>query len=444
VFRIVNEQTRAAVENPVARVLKEGTTVGLANHTLLLAKDGTERPIDDSGAPISDGHGGVGGVVLVFRDVTERRRSERELREADRRKDEFLAMLSHELRNPLAPIRNSLHVMKVAEGPQDAEAARQIAERQVAHLVHLVDDLLDVSRITWGRIQLKRRPIALADAVASAVESAQPRIDSAGQRLSLSLPREPLWVDGDPTRLAQVFANLLNNAAKFSRQPGTITLAVERKGDLGVVSVRDEGVGISAELQPRLFDVFVQGDRSPERSEGGLGIGLTLVKKLVELHGGSVSVKSEGPGKGSEFEVRLPLLAQAPQQPEAEARTVASSRPRRVLVVDDNVDAAESVAMVLKIAGHEVRMAHSGPEAVTSVERFEPEIVVLDIGLPGMNGYEVAQQLRSGDDAHKPVLVALTGYGQDEDRARAHDAGFDHHLTKPVEPTALMDLFGRL
>jgi hypothetical protein len=447
VFRIVNEQTRQLVENPVVKVIRQGTIVGLANHTLLIARDGSERPIDDSGAPIADDRGQITGVVLVFRDVTERRRAERELREADRRKDEFLAMLAHELRNPLAPIRNALHVMKVAGTDVRAvEQARQMTERQVGHLVRLVDDLLDVSRIMLGRIELRKGAISLASVIQSAVETAQPKIDSHENQLILSLPAEPLWTFGDFTRLTQVVANLVHNAAKFSQRSGRIWLSAERQRDEAVLSVRDEGVGISGDLLPRIFDLFVQGDRSLERSEGGLGIGLTLVRMLVEMHGGTVTARSEGPGAGTEFVVRLPVLREAPkqQQEAASPRASRATQARRVLVVDDNIDAAESVAMILRLDGHQVRLAHDGAEALRAAEQFEPDVVVLDIGLPGMNGYEVAERLRRQARSRKPVLVALTGYAQESDRQRAAAAGFDHHLTKPVEPVALQDLLASL
>jgi PAS domain S-box-containing protein len=445
VFRILNEDTREPVENPVQRVLREGATVGLANHTLLVAKDTSELPIDDSAAPISDGKGGVAGVVLVFRDVTERRRTERALRDADRRKDEFLAMLSHELRNPLAAIQNALHVTGAAGGDAQAmERARAISVRQFRHLVRLVDDLLDVSRITSGRIRLRRQPLELAEALQSAAEMARPLLDDAGQQLLVSRPDEPLWIDADRTRLEQVIANLLNNASKYSQRGQRVWLSLLREDGQAVLRVRDEGAGLDAELLPTVFDLFVQGKPTIERAGGGLGIGLTLVKQLAELHGGSVRASSAGPGRGSEFEVRLPALPGAPPVRAAQPRAEKGSRPQRVLVVDDNVDAADSISVLLQLWGHDVRVVHSGAEALRLGRDFEPQVVLLDIGLPVMDGYEVARRLREEPATKGAMIVALTGYGQEEDRRRAAEAGFDHHLTKPVEPEALQEFLASL
>jgi PAS domain S-box-containing protein len=360
-----------------------------------------------------------------------------ELKEANRQKDEFLAMLSHELRNPLAPVRNALQVMKMPGA--DVEQARQMAERQVQHMVRLVDDLLDVSRIMRGRIELRKEPVDLAAVIAQAVETAQPMLDASGQELILSAAPGPLWLDADAARLAQVVANLLHNAAKFSGRPGRVWLTVERQGDAAVVRVSDEGAGIRPDLLPRIFDLFVQGDRSLERTQGGLGIGLTVVRKLVEMHGGTVTASSDGPGKGSEFVVRLPGVRAAPGPGAGENGHAAGRAPalRRVLVVDDNVDAAESIGMLIRLWGHEVRVAYNGPQALKAAEEYRPEVVVLDIGLPGMSGYEVARQLRQRPQFEKALLVAVTGYGQDEDRRRSGEAGFDHHLTKPVDPDTL-------
>ena len=446
VFRIVNEETRAVVDNPVMHVLREGAVVGLANHTLLIAKDGSERPIDDSAAPISDGRGGISGVVLVFRDVGERRRAERALRDADRKKDEFLAMLSHELRNPLASIQNALHVMGVARADAHAvERARSISERQFRHLVRLVDDLLDVSRIMSGQIRLRKEPLELTEALSSAVEMAKPAMDAAGQQLSVSQLSEPVWIEADRTRIEQVIANLLNNASKYSKRGQRVWLSAAREDGQAVVRVRDEGSGIAAELLPQVFDLFVQGEPTLERAGGGLGIGMTLVKRLAELHGGSVSARSEGRGRGSEFEVRLPALSAAPgQSQKPEPRAVKSWKPQRVLVVDDNADAAESIGVLLQLWGHEVRLAHGGEEALQAASQFQPQVLLLDIGLPVLDGYEVARRLRRQPGGGDAVLVALTGYGQESDRHKAREAGFDHHLTKPVEPEALQDLLASL
>jgi PAS domain S-box-containing protein len=363
-----------------------------------------------------------------------------ELKDADRQKNEWIAMLAHELRNPLAPIRNALHVMKMpGAAPEAVVQAREMTERQVQHIVRLVDDLLDVSRIIRGMVELRKEPIDLAEVAARGAETAQPMIEARGQQLIVSVPPELVRLAGDPTRLTQVVSNLLHNAAKFSERSGRIWLTVERQGAEAVLRVRDEGVGISAELLPRVFELFTQGDRTLERSQGGLGIGLTVVRKLVALHGGTVTASSAGPGRGSEFVVRLPGVLEASGLGPTTGGPGTSLAPpaRRVLVVDDNVDAAESVAMLLRLAGHDVRVAHNGPEAVQVATTYRPEVVVLDIGLPGMSGYEVARSLRQDPQFRDTLLVAVTGYGQEEDRQRSEEAGFDHHLTKPVDPDRL-------
>jgi PAS domain S-box-containing protein len=370
-----------------------------------------------------------------------------DLCQADQRKDEWIAMLAHELRNPLAPIRNALHIMKMpgADG-RVIDNARQLMERQVQYMVRLVDDLLDVSRIMRGKIDLRRESVSLANIITRAVEIAQPMVDAQGQELIVSTPPEPLVLNADPTRLAQIVSNLLHNAAKFSTRKGRIWLTVERDTDEVAIRVRDEGAGIRPELLPHIFDLFVQGDRSLERTQGGLGIGLTVVRRLVALHGGTISARSEGPGKGSEFVVNLPGVEQGRQPPAeapAKARTASGNgSSRRVLVVDDNVDAAESAALLLKMWGHAVQVAYNGPAAVQAADEFQPEIVVLDIGLPGLNGYEVARHLRQ--QPRKVTLVAVTGYGQEEDRRRTQEAGFDHHLTKPMDPQALRGILERV
>jgi PAS domain S-box-containing protein len=363
-----------------------------------------------------------------------------ELKEADRQKNDWIAMLAHELRNPLAPIRNALHLMGMP-GVNGAalNQARQMAERQVGHMVRLVDDLLNVSRIIHGRVELRRESVDLANVVARGAETAQPMIDAQGQQLIVTVPPEPLLLEGDPTRLAQIVSNLLHNAAKFSERSGRIWLTAERQKDEAVVRVRDEGAGIPASLLPRIFDLFSQGDRSIERTQGGLGIGLTLVRKLVELHGGTITAQSASPGQGSEFVVRLPAVLQPRRQEVVPAcpPLPPASVARRVLVVDDNVDAAESMATLLRLWGHQVRLAHNGPEALQAAGQCQPEVVVLDIGLPGMNGYEVARFLRQDPRFGQPLLVAVTGYGEEEDQRRSTEAGFDRHLVKPVAPEAL-------
>jgi PAS domain S-box-containing protein len=696
VFRIINEQTRQPVENPVSRVMREGVVVGLANHTLLIAKDGTERPIDDSAAPIRNAKGEVAGVVLVFRDVSERRRQERlaqdalayaeniiatmrepflvldrnlqvqtanrsfyqtfhvsqaetancslyelgngqwniprlrallgevlpqnhsfdnfevehdfptigrkimllnarrirkpgncselillaiediterqqaevavqtsevryrrlfetakdgilildadtgkildanpfmvemlgyshveflgkelweiglfsdkseneaafrelqqhgyvrydhlplethsgkqvdvefisnvyqvdhrhvaqcnirdisersrlerqtkeqaeELSDLHRRKDEFLAMLSHELRNPLAPISNAVQMLRLQQRSENLlqQQARTIIERQVGLLKHLVDDLLEVSRITTGRVQLRQERVVVSGIVEVAVETVRPLLDQRRHELTVALPPEAVWVNADAARLEQVIANLLANAAKYTVEGGHIWLAVQREGNACVVRVRDTGVGIAPELLPRIFDLFTQAERSLDRSQGGLGIGLALVQRLTQLHGGTVEAYS-ALGQGSEFVVRLPVALTPAPQPPAHGKETAepTTRPLRVLAVDDNVDTAESMAMLVKAAGHDVRTAHDGPTTLQTALDYRPNVVLLDIGLPGLNGFEVAKRLRQQPVLQSVVLVAMTGYGQEADRQRSQEAGFDYHLVKPAD-----------
>jgi PAS domain S-box-containing protein len=566
VFRILNEETRQTVENPVVRALRDGVVVGLANHTVLLSRDGTARPIADSAAPIRAADGAVLGAVLVFRDVSDERLAEaalnralareqswadrlrqvaaasltinaattkdsivgvidgearrilragrcavvfdepvtaeednsivvpllsragatlgyircdeksggrfddddravltqmaqmaaialensrlyNEIRTSDLRKDEFLATLAHELRNPLAPITNSLQVLRAANDGPELAASRAVIERQVAQLVHLVDDLLDVSRVSRGKLELRRRPVRLVDVLSAATETSRPAIDAGRHHLDVIQAAEDVWLDADLTRLAQVFANLLNNSAKYMEPGGTITVKASVSAGEVVVSVVDTGIGIAPEMLPYVFDMFVQADRSLERAQGGLGIGLTLVRRLVELHQGSVIARSGGLGKGSEFVVRLPR-ASAPSEADAPAPVAARATgplpPRRVLVVDDNRDAVESLKLLLTIVGQTVMTAGDGLDAIAEFERFAPDVIVLDIGLPGLNGYEVARRIRSSEAGRRVILVALTGWGQDEDRRRTLEAGFDHHLVKPVDFDALKALLASL
>ncbi len=373
----------------------------------------------------------------------ERLRLIQQLRQADRRKDEFLAVLAHELRNPLAPVRNAVEVMRLRDvDDPNLRWARDIIDRQVQQMTRLVDDLLDVSRITRGKVKLQKEPVDLAAVVARAVEISRPLIDARRHELTVTLPPEPVRVEADATRLAQVVANLLNNAAKYTEERGRIWLTVERGGGEAVLRVRDTGVGIPAAMLAQVFDLFTQVDRSEDRSQGGLGIGLTLAKSLVEMHGGSVTAQSEGVGKGSEFVVRLPLLAELRSEgcePGGSGRLVESSA-RRILVVDDNVDAADSLAVLLRLLGNDVRTAPDGPAALEAARAYRPDVVLLDLGLPRMSGYEVCRRLRAGHFANGPLVVALTGYGQDEDRRRTREAGFDHHLVKPVNPDELREV----
>jgi PAS domain S-box-containing protein len=561
VFRIVNEDTRAPALNPATRALAEGAVVGLANHTLLVDRDGVDHPIDDSAAPIRDRDGAVTGCVLVFRDISERKAAEaalraaqarvghalmqmgtpallyaedgemlmvnqafiehtgyrhadvpdldawtrqaygdrqeavmttirslfdtvvrvdsgeRELtvasgekrvwhfftgpagrdaqgrrllittavdvteqkriadslREASLRKDEFVAMLAHELRNPLAPISNAIALMKVA--PADGEAfaaARGMLERQTGQLVRLVDDLLDASRLSLGKLVLQRERLEAGALLRDCIQAIRPLADQKGHSLQVALPGEPAWVDGDPLRLAQAVGNLLSNAVKFTPAGGAIALEARVEAGMLVATVRDNGIGIAAEQRDGIFELFVQLDRSLERAQTGLGIGLTLVRRLVEMHGGSVAVASGGVGAGAVFEVRLPLVA--PPAPASAPADVAAPTPaRRILVVDDNRDAAQSLAALLRLSGHEVHLAHDGEEAAALADRLRPDTVLLDIGLPVLNGFEACRRIRSWRPDYDPLIVALTGWGQEHDRQRSREAGFDAHLVKPVD-----------
>jgi PAS domain S-box-containing protein len=580
VFRIVNEVTRQPVENPAMRALRHGVVVGLANHTVLIRRDGSECPIDDSAAPIRDEEGRVSGCVLIFRDVTVQRLVEREkanqlhtarllasivessndaiiaksldgiiqrwnaaaervfgftaeqavgkhislvippdllaeeeqliaslkegkrieqyeterlrsdgqrilvsltispikdgsgnvmgaskivrdltdrqrlendlrrlaadLSETDRRKNEFLATLAHELRNPLAPMSNMLEVVKRANG--DGETlmrAYDTIERQLDQMVRLVDDLLDLNRITHDRLELRRNEVELSSVIQQAVEVARPLIDAEGHNLTVDLPAEPIYLNADRARLAQVFGNLLNNSCKYTRANGKIALSAKRVEGEVVVSVKDDGAGIPPDKLDSIFDMFMQVDRTAERSQGGLGIGLTLVKRLVEMHGGSIEAKSAGEGQGSEFVVRLPVLGKSAQVSAAASDApVASSAQRRILIVDDNKDSADSLAMLLEITGNKTYMAHDGVEAVEAIEKHRPEVVLLDIGLPKLDGHEVCRRVREQPWGKDIVVIALTGWGQEDDRRRSEEAGFNGHLVKPVDYDKLLELLG--
>jgi CheY-like chemotaxis protein/two-component sensor histidine kinase len=327
-----------------------------------------------------------------------------------------------------------------------ADRAREMMERQLGHMVRLIDDLLDLSRITKGKVELRKDQIDLSAAIQDAVEACRPAVEAAGHDLTVSLPPGPLWVEADRTRLAQVFANLLNNSARYTERGGRIRLTAERQGSDAVVTVADTGVGIPADMLPRIFDMFTQADRPLERSQGGLGIGLSLVRGLVELHGGRVEARSDGPGKGSEFVVRLPVLV-APARPTPPGEDTAEAHhgaAYRILVVDDNEDGATSLAMMLHILGHDTRTAHDGPAALAAAAAFRPDVMLLDIGLPGLSGYEVCRRVREQPGGARTVLIALTGWGQDEDRQRSKDAGFNFHMVKPVDPAALTKLLSGL
>jgi PAS domain S-box-containing protein len=572
VFRIVNERTREIAENPVDKVLRTGGVVGLANHTVLLAKDGREIPIDDSAAPIRDQNGPIFGVVLVFRDVTEQRRAQlsrehlaaivhysgdaivtknldgivqswnssaqalfgyaaaeivgrpfstlipedrlgeeveilarlrrgqtserfetlrrakdgrlipvaasvsplrdeegevigassilhditavvatreelarqRELLQiADRRKDEFLATLAHELRNPLAPIRNSLQLIRgAASDSRVVASASAVMERQVDQMVRLVDDLLDVARISRGKIELRRERTTASAVVEQAVEMCRPISETRRHRVEICLPAESLVLDADIVRLTQAIGNLVHNACKYTDPEGRIQVSAERAGHEVEIRVSDTGIGIPPEKLPLIFGMFAQIDQSLERAQGGLGIGLTLAKQLVEMHGGTIEARSEGTGRGTEVIVRLPLGE--PEHSGARSRPASGPLParRRILVVDDNTDSADSLSMLLRMNGHETREAYDGPQALATASEFQPEVVLLDIGLPRMNGHEVCRRLREQEDGRRMTIIALTGWGQEADRNLSSQAGFDHHLVKPVVMDELTTLLG--
>ena len=574
VFRIINGESRQPVESPTVQAFREGRTIELAKNSLLVAKDGTERPLDDSAAPIRNDKGEVAGVVLVFRDITERRKAEQaldkalayaddliatlrepflvldgdlrvktanrsfydsfhvskeetenrlvydlgdgqwdipglrklldevlarnqsvhdfevehtfpalgrktmllnarpfppdskhpelimlaledvstlreraeELAEASRHKDEFLATLAHELRNPLAPIRNAVQSLGMAGLPEaGVRTARDVIARQVTVMVRLIDDLLDVSRMSRNKLDMRKERVGLAAVVESAVESSRPLIEQCGHELSLIVPPTALVLDADPIRLSQVFLNLLNNAAKYTKHGGHIWLTAHREGSDAVVSVRDDGIGIPGDMLPRIFEMFTQVDRFSDKSQGGLGIGLTLVRRLVDMHDGSIEARSDGPDKGSEFIVRLPLLLPTQEPPPRSDGPKATALSRtRILVVDDNRDSADSLEMLLRLKGNDIRIAYDGLEAVEVAETFRPELVLLDIGLPKLNGYDVARRIRQQSWGRDVTLVALTGWGQEEDRRRSQEAGFNLHVVKPVDLDGLEKLLAGL
>lgn len=571
VFRIRHERTGRPVENPVTEVLRQGSLIGMANHTVLQARDGRLTPIDDSGAPIRSPDGRIDGVVVVFRDVTERKRAqnamarlaaivestddavlsvdtrgeiatwnpaaerlfghaskdvlgqsihlltpvdympeairvfeqirrgepvsqfetvqigkggrpidvaltispladdegeligasiiarditERKRTEAaqvrtERRKDEFLAMLAHELRNPLAPMTNALKLLKMspASGSHEIEWSAEILERQLRHMTRLVDDLLDLSRIRHGKIELQREVVDLNRMLAQAVESARASLAARPRTIATVSPLEPVLAHVDPIRIEQVLGNLLSNAARYTEDDGRIDLELVRDGDQARITVRDDGIGIAADVLPSVFDLFVQADRPLARSQGGLGIGLTLVRTLAQLHGGRVEARSAGLGLGSEFSVWLPLAIPADAGIDAPPRAAdapEAARPCRVLLVDDNLDGAQSLARLLSRWGHEVRLAHDGAGAIDAIDAFAPEVLLLDIGLPLMDGYEVARRIRREPRFDGVQIFALTGYGQDADRERALRAGFNLHLVKPIDPDRLRSLLAEI
>lgn len=391
--------------------------------------------------PVIDAAGNVEAVAGSSRDMTERRANELAICQEARRKDEFIATLAHELRNPLAPIRNALEVARLAKGNDVAvEYAHGVMDRQMTHMVRLIDDLLDLSRLNLGRIELKRHTFDLSSALETAIETSRPHIQQSGLTLTIDLPDDQLCVDADSDRLVQVFANLLTNSAKFTPKEGQITLSAIADGDWAVVTVRDTGVGINADILAHVFDSFRQESDALHRSEGGLGIGLTLVKGLVDMHGGTVEARSGGKGLGSEFVVRLPLSdAFRPSETPRERRIAPSATNwHRILVVDDNKDSATSLSMMLNFLGHDTRTANDGLSGLEVAETFRPDVCLMDIGMPNLNGFDMAQRLRAKPWAKDVLLIALSGWGQDQDKERSSQAGFDMHLVKPIDPATLM------
>jgi PAS domain S-box-containing protein len=430
-----------AEERQILEKLRHGERIEHFD-TVRVAKDGRRLAISLTVSPGRSADGTVLGASKIARDVSERKLAEERLRAsqealqlADRRKDEFLALLAHELRNPLAPIRYALAAnKKPGRTPEQCRQADDIIERQVAHMSRLLDDLLDISRITRGTLELKKTRAELTSVVGAAIETARPILDEKHHTLALDLPTQPLQIEADVVRLAQVFSNLLINAAKYTDPGGRIQLRAWNQGNDVIVSVSDNGIGIPAELLPRVFNMFFQSHAALGRAEGGLGVGLSLVRGLVRLHDGSVEARSEGPGKGSEFTVRLPMGAARPDAigAEDEVEPLLGDAGLKILVVDDNRDAADTCAMLLEASGHHVQTAYTGRQALELARTFRPHAMLLDIGLPDLDGYRLAQQIRGTPWGRGAVLVAVTGWGQEQDRQRAVAAGFDHHLVKPI------------
>ncbi|HEY7943750.1 MAG TPA: ATP-binding protein [Casimicrobiaceae bacterium] len=410
-------------------------------HEIIVERpDGRRVTVLAHANPVCADTGELLGAVNVLFDITDLKRTESA-------KDEFLAMLAHELRNPLAPIRNAVHILHLKSPPTpEVTQMLDVIDRQMNHMTRLIDDLLDVSRISRGKVDLRKARLSLTEAVNAALETSRPVLAESGQAFVVAMPDSPIYVDADLTRLAQVISNLLHNAAKYTDATGRIWLTIAQEGGDAVISVRDTGVGIAPDVLPRIFDMFMQADRSIDRARGGLGVGLTVARRLVELHGGSISAGSDGLGKGSTFTVRIPVsAAQATSGPEASLRsgvknTLAS---HRILVADDNRDAAESLAALLRMVGHDVRIAYDGVEAVGLADEYHPDTIVLDIGMPKMNGYEVAQKMRAKTWGKDAMIIALSGWGQEDDKRRSHEVGIDHHLVKPLEPASLLELLAK-
>jgi len=416
-------------------------------HEIMIERpDGQRLTALAHASPIHNELGRLIGGVNVLVDISDRKRSEDALKEADRAKNEFLATLAHELRNPLAPIRAAVKILQIQSPTPESLSALDVIDRQTRQMTRLIDDLLDVARITSNKLELRRERIELREVLKAAVETSRPLIEQRGHKLSVRSPSAPIHVDGDPVRLAQVISNLLNNAAKYTERGGRIWLSATRKGNEAVIKVRDTGIGISAEVMPQIFQMFTQADRTVHGSSGGLGIGLSLVKRLIEMHGGAITAQSDGPGKGSEFIVRVPTASASFSQPEilTEEGATEPTKPIRILVVDDNQDSADSLGLLLKLLGNEVRVAHDGLEAVALANEFQPRVVLLDIGLPTLNGFEAAERIRQQPWGKQAVMIAVTGWGESVDRQRSKKAGFDYHLVKPVDPDVLTRLLQSL
>jgi PAS domain S-box-containing protein len=439
---------RPIEEAPPLRALA-GEVIHDEEHIVRTARTGEFRHRQVSSAPVRDASGTIIGSVSVVRDITELKRVEAALRDADHRKNVFLATLSHELRNPLAPIRTAALLL---ESPlitqEDLQRCRSIISRQVTHMASLLDDLLDISRFTRGELTLKKAYVPLRQILDGALEVAQPLIVSKQHRLHIETPRTPLMLDVDPVRLTQVVSNLLTNAAKYTDSGGDITLACRLEEDSLVIFVRDTGIGLASDLFTQVFEMFVQLPPAKDRAEGGLGIGLALVKGLVELHGGRIDVESPGRNRGSTFSVRLPRAVVVDESDNTLATSAAThahhAKSHCVLIADDNPDGAESLAILLRLSGHKVHVAHDGSEALEMAARVKPDVALLDIGMPGPSGYEVATRMRREAWGRQMTLIAVTGWGQEEDKRRAHTAGFDHHFTKPMDPTALEAVFASI
>lgn len=441
---VCDENSSQTIASPVNRVLRHGEILHENMDWHLTTRDGTLIPVSFSVAPIFDDRHRTTGVVLIFSDQTERRQTLEQLRDANRRKDEFLATLAHELRNPLAPISTGVELLKLAA--DDREMMEEVVgtmERQTRHMVRLIDDLLDVSRITRGKVELRKSEVQLSQVIQDAVEATRPLVDDARHELQVILPDQPIVLYADPNRLTQVLSNVLNNAAKYTPLGGVIRLEAQRIQNKVAITIEDNGMGITPEDQEHIFEMFTQARHSAEQGHSGLGIGLTLVKRLVEMHGGTVEVQSGGSHQGTCFRILLPdiVVESTVKFPSPRGDQEApSATTGRVLIVDDNEDALKTLCRLVELQGHVVCLARDGLEAITKAEEFQPDIVLMDIGMPGMNGYQAARLLRQQPWAQRMALVATTGWGQEEDRRRTREAGFDHHLVKPVEKAKLEEV----